>query len=75
MAMKFTFLFLDLAKIHIFSPKGTEGGGPPVKEIFLKKKIFTSSPNLAMEWVMDPPGTTRTELELPFQRPKRPPKM
>ena len=31
LAMKFTFLFLNLAKIHIFIPKCTEegvGGGP-----------------------------------------------
>ena len=26
LAMKFTFLFLNLAKIHIFIPKCTEGG-------------------------------------------------
>ena len=33
LALKFTFLFLNLAKIHIFIPKSTEkgvGGGPPV---------------------------------------------
>ena len=30
-AMKFTFLFLNLAKIYIFIPKSAYGGGgPPV---------------------------------------------
>ena len=29
LALKFTFLFLNLAKIHIFFPKCTEGVGPP----------------------------------------------
>ena len=27
LAMKFTFSFLNLAKIHIFNPKSTGGGG------------------------------------------------
>ena len=36
LANKCTFLFLNLAKIHIFIPKCTEEGGPPVQVIFLK---------------------------------------
>ena len=41
MAMKFTFLFLNLVKIHMFIPKCTEEGGStglgniPTKTIFL----------------------------------------
>ena len=45
--MEFTFLFLNLAKIHIFIPKCTEGGGgggKPVEDIFLKKTIFDCFP-------------------------------
>ena len=43
MAMKFTFLFLNLAKIHINIPKSGYGGGPLVKKIFLKKNNFSSA--------------------------------
>ena len=43
LAIKFTFLFLNLGKIQIFIPKSTEGGwGLPVKELFLKKNSFFS---------------------------------
>ena len=39
--MKFTFLFLNLAKIHIFIPKCTEGGGGSTGlENIPKKKEF-----------------------------------
>ena len=42
LAMKFTFLFLNLAKIHIFIPKCAEGRGLGNIPI-LKKKFLTSS--------------------------------
>ena len=47
MSMKFTFLFLNLAKIQIFFPKSVNGGGgPPVKELILKKdNFFSGCPN------------------------------
>ena len=44
--MKFTFLFQNLAKIHILflnAPRKGGRGGPPVKEIFLKDIFFTAS--------------------------------
>ena len=46
--MNFTFLFLNLANIHIFIPKCTKGGGwgPPVQEIFLKNDFFSASLSL-----------------------------
>ena len=53
--MKFTFLFLNLAKIHIFIPKSTEGGGGGVYtglEIFLKRKL-TASLTLMLMWTAD----------------------
>ena len=44
MALKFTILFLNLAKIQIFIPKSAYGGGgPPVQELFLKKTGFSAS--------------------------------
>ena len=42
--IKFTSLFLTLAKIHIFIPKSAYGGGgPPVLELFLIKNSFFSA--------------------------------
>ena len=45
MAMKFTFIFLNLGKIRIFMSKSIEGGrgGPLVKELFLKNRFFSAS--------------------------------
>ena len=45
MAMKFTFIFLNLGKIRIFMSKSIEGGrgGPLVKELFLKNSFFSAS--------------------------------
>ena len=42
MAMKFTFIFLNLGKIRIFMSKSIEGrrGGLLVKELFLKNRFF-----------------------------------
>ena len=40
MAMKFTFLFLNLAKIHISIPKSAYGGGSTGLGIISKKKQF-----------------------------------
>ena len=40
LAMKFTFLFLNLAKIHIFIPKCTEGGGSTGLGTIPKKQYF-----------------------------------
>ena len=38
--MKFTFLFINLAKIHIFIPKCTEEGGPAGFGNISKKTIL-----------------------------------
>ena len=46
MAMKFTFLFLNLAKIHIFIPKCTEGEGGGSTGNIPKKTFFTASLHL-----------------------------
>ena len=43
-AMKFTFIFLNLAKIQIFIPKSAYGGGGgEVLGIIPKKSFFTAS--------------------------------
>ena len=56
MALKITFLFLDLAKIHIFIPKCTEeaeeeGGwsGTYIPLVSLCSKITTSKSTLNLE--------------------------
>ena len=52
MAMKFTFLFLNLAKIHIFIPKCTEGeggGSTGLGNIAKKTCFFTASLHLKYE--------------------------
>ena len=47
LAMKFTFLFLNLGKIQIFIPKSTEGGGGPAGSgIIPKKELFSLSASL-----------------------------
>ena len=47
LAMKFTFLFLNLGKIKIYIPTSTEGvGGLPVEELFLKKTALFFSASL-----------------------------
>ena len=43
LAMKFTFLFLNLAKIHIFIPKSAYGGRSTGLGIIPKKKQFFSA--------------------------------
>ena len=48
LAQTFTFLFLNLAKNHIFIPKCTKGGGPPVSEIFLNFVVVECFPNLLL---------------------------
>ena len=44
MAMKFTFLFLNLGKIQIFVPKSAEGGGSAGLGIIPKKQFFLVLP-------------------------------
>ena len=41
MALKFTFLFLNLAKVHIFSPKCTKEGGGSTGLGIIPKKTTT----------------------------------
>ena len=43
LAMKFTFLLLNLAEINIFILKSAYGGDPPVLELFLKNSFFSAS--------------------------------
>ena len=44
LAIKFTFLFLNLAKIQIFIPKNAFGGvGLTVQELLLKNSFFSAS--------------------------------
>ena len=43
LALKFTFLFLNLAKIQIFIPKSAYGGGTSLGIIPKKKQFFSSS--------------------------------
>ena len=48
LAIKFTFLFLNLAKIHIFIPKctkGGDGGSSGLGNIPKKKQFFDLFPN------------------------------
>ena len=45
MAMKFTFAFLNLAKIHIFIPKCSERGGVPQLRKYSKKDASLIYPN------------------------------
>ena len=40
LALKFTFLFLNVAKIHIFIPKSAHGGGATGLGIIPKKRLF-----------------------------------
>ena len=44
LALKFTFLFITLAKIHIFIPKCIKEGGSTGLVNIPKKTFFTASP-------------------------------
>ena len=50
MALKFTFLFLNLAKIQIFIPKSAYGGGFAGLGIIPKKKNFTASLSIELNF-------------------------
>ena len=53
LAMKFTFLFLNLGKIQFFTPKGTGGGGPPV---YPTSRLWSFNESCYRSWVSADPS-------------------